>query len=204
MKSKLGKGIVAEDKSDERLVTEAQSGVSESFDELVRRYQHRVYAIAYRMVYNREDALDICQETFIRAYGSLPKYRPSGSFRQWLFTIATNLSIDHLRRVRRRPSQAVEDQMLDLEALSASLLSTDGPAREVYAREIGAAIRLAVDGLSDKQKTVFVMRYYEGLSLKEISEIIDCTLGSVKVHLFRATRKLRNELEWLRALDREG
>jgi RNA polymerase sigma-70 factor (ECF subfamily) len=184
---------------DELLVKEVLRGRSGSFDTLVKRYQSIVYATAYRFVQNREDALDIAQDVFLKTYRSLDKWRPTGRFKSWLLRIAVNMSIDHLRRRSRKPRFVGTEDLRQVghEAVKEHV-QPKKPSDVVSDSELGGLIRKAVDKLPEKQKVVFVLRHYEGLLLKEIAEIMNCTEGTVKTHLFRATGKLRGELQDLR------
>ncbi len=184
---------------DELLVKEVLRGRSGSFDTLVKRYQSVVYATTYRFVQNREDALDIAQEVFLKTYRSLDKWRPTGRFKSWLLRIAVNMSIDHLRRRNRKPRFVGTEDLRQFghEAVKEHLQPRK-PSDMVSDSELGGLIRKAVDKLPEKQKVVFMLRHYEGLLLKEIAEIMNCTEGTVKTHLFRATGKLRGELQELR------
>lgn len=194
-----GKEYSLSEIEDELLVKEALRGRSGSFDTLVKRYQSIVYATTYRFVQNREDALDIAQEVFLKTYRSLDKWRPTGRFKSWLLRIAVNMSIDHLRRRSRKPRFVGTEDLRQVghEAVKEHVQPRK-PSEIVSDSELGGLIRKAVDKLPEKQKVVFVLRHYEGLLLKEIAEIMNCTEGTVKTHLFRATGKLRGELQELR------
>ncbi len=194
-----GKEYVLSEIEDELLVKEALRGRSGSFDTLVKRYQSIVYATTYRFLQNREDALDIAQEVFLKTYRSLDKWRPTGRFKSWLLRIAVNMSIDHLRRRSRKPRFVGTEELRQVghEAVKEHVQPRK-PSDIVSDSELGGLIRKAVDKLPEKQKVVFVLRHYEGLLLKEIAEIMNCTEGTVKTHLFRATGKLRGELQELR------
>jgi RNA polymerase sigma-70 factor (ECF subfamily) len=193
------RGSVFRETEDELLVKQVLRGESGSFDTLVRRYQSRVYATAYRFVQNREDALDIAQEVFLKAFRSLHTWRPTGRFRSWLLRITVNMSIDHLRRRSRMPRFIGTEEIRQSgpEAVKAHVLLRK-PSDKASDAELSSLIREAVDRLPEKQKVVFVLRHYEGLLLKEIAEIMNCTEGTVKTHLFRATGKLRDELQEVR------
>jgi RNA polymerase sigma-70 factor (ECF subfamily) len=186
-------------RQDELLVRDALRGESGSFDTLVRRYQSVVYAVTYRLVQNREDALDIAQDVFVKAFRSLHTWQPTGAFKSWLLRIATNMSIDHLRRRSRTPTFVDTNALGQLgpDAVEEGARIKE-PSERVSELELGAVIRTAVDTLPEKQRTVFILRHYEGLPLREIAEIMNCTEGTIKTHLFRATGKLRNELDGVR------
>jgi len=184
---------------DELLVRQAVRGDSAAFDTIVRRYQSITYAVAYRFVQNRDDALDIAQEVFVKAFRSLSTWKPTGSFKSWLLRIATNMSIDHLRRRGRMPVFVATEELREAgREVVDERLRVKEPSDHASDSELGVLIHTAVDQLPEKQKIVFILRHYQGLSLKEIANVMDCTEGTVKTHLFRATGKLRNELDDVR------
>jgi len=167
-----------------------------AFDELVRRHQGRVYAVAYRVTGNREDALDVAQEVLLKAYRKIHTWQPTSGFVPWLLRLTTNQSIDLLRWRKRRKHEPLDTEAGHAEPADPSVaLNTEDRVR---ALEIDARVHGALDVLSPAQRSVFVMRHYEGLQLAEIAEVLGCTVGSVKVHLFRALKKLQNELQDLR------
>ena len=180
---------------DKQLALALQGGDEGAFDEIVRRYQGRVYAVAYRMTGNREDALDVAQESLVKAYRKIDSWKPTGGFLPWLLRLTSNHSIDFLRKRNRRQHERLDESYVpetegaDVEPRT---LTTE---TEVRAREIDDRIRGALHVLSPTQREVFMLRHYEGLQLAEIAEHLGCTVGSVKVHLFRALKKLRVELE---------
>ena len=180
--------------SDTELALALKAGDDRAFETLVRRYQGRVFAVAYRITGNREDALDVAQESLLKAYRKIGIWQPTGGFLPWLLRLTSNQSIDHLRRRKRHQHESLDEAFIP---------TTEGAAVEPYvqavdvavrANEIDARVRASLRVLSPTQKTVFVLRHYEGLQLSEIAEQLGCTVGSVKVHLFRALKKLRGEL----------
>ena len=180
---------------DNALALAVKAGELSAYDELVRRHQARVFAVAYRFASNREDALDIAQEALFKAYRKIHSWEPRGGFVPWLMRLTTNQAIDHLRRNKRRKTvQLTEECSGDGTGVP---LERQRPQPEAAARagEIDDRVQRALEVLSDAQRQVFVLRHYEGLQLAEIAEALGCSVGSVKVHLFRAVRKLRCELE---------
>ncbi|MDX9973604.1 MAG: RNA polymerase sigma factor [FCB group bacterium] len=177
---------------DEELALALKAGDEAAFDELVRRCQGRVYAVAYRITGNREDALDVAQEVLLKAYRKIDSWQPTRGFLPWLMRLTTNQSIDHLRRQRRHKHEAFEEALGGENVLEPATQET---ARDVRANEIDGRVQKALVVLSPTQRAVFVLRHYEGLALAEIAESLRCTVGSVKVHLFRALKKLQKELE---------
>ena len=174
-----------DDREDEDLATALKRGDQQAFDVLVARHQGRVYAAAYRLTQNREDALDVAQDAFLKAYRKIDSWQPTGGFLPWLLRLTTNQAIDWLRQHRRHRHEP-------LEAWHAP--ETHASATEVRAREIDERIRASLVVLSTTQRTVFALRHYEGLPLSDIADQLGCTVGSVKVHLFRAMKKLQKEL----------
>jgi len=182
------------DLGDTDLAIAWKRGDPRAFDELVRRFQGRVYAVAYRVTGNREDALDVAQEALIKAYQRINTWQPTGGFLPWLLRLTTNQAIDHLRRRKRQPQERLDETFVpDSEGASVEP-AVESAGQTVRAHEIDERVRGALHTLSPSQRTVFVLRHYEGQSLAEIAAQMGCTVGSVKVHLFRSLQKLRKEL----------
>jgi RNA polymerase sigma-70 factor (ECF subfamily) len=176
--------------SDEDLALALKAGDEAAFDELVRRCQGRVYAVAYRITCNREDALDVTQETLLKAFRKIGSWQPTRGFLPWLMRLTTNQSIDHLRRQRRHRHETFDEAV----GTEGNEPATQETAREVRANEIDRRVQRAMAVLSPTQRAVFALRHYEGLALADIAESLGCTVGSVKVHLFRALKKMQREL----------
>lgn len=179
---------------DNELALAMKRGDQAAFAELVRRHQGRVFAVAYRLTGNREDALDVTQDALIKAYSRIGFWRPVGGFLPWLLRLTRNQAIDHIRRRKRRSAEPLDDALRPKS--DGSALEPSAPLTEEVARghEIDERVRGALRKLSPSQSAVFVLRHYEGLALAEIAEELGCTVGSVKVHLFRAVKKLRAAL----------
>lgn len=177
---------------DETLVERFRRGDDTAFDELVVRHQGKVYAIAYRMTRNREDSLDIAQEVFVRAHRGIAKWKPIKGFQHWLYRIATNLTIDVIRKRKRRRAVIVEGEDFSMDRGSVAPATVRDPVRSLELEDIGTRLRAALDTLPDRQRAVMLLRYYEDLSIKEIASTLGCTEGTVKTHLFRGTGKLRS------------
>jgi RNA polymerase sigma-70 factor (ECF subfamily) len=178
--------------SDEELALALQNGEEPAFDELVRRHQNRVYAVAYRVTGNREDALDVAQEVFVKLHQNIGAWKPKGSFAAWLMRLAANRAIDFVRKNKRHKHAVFEEAEHGAQAAGAAHMDT---ARRADASEIDERVQSALQALSARQRTVFVLRHYEGMALTEIADAMGCTVGSVKVHLFRAAKKLQKQLE---------
>lgn len=177
--------------SDASLVERARAGDESAYAELVGRHQRRVYAVAYRVTGSHEDALDVAQEVFVKAHAKLGAWKPQAPFGAWLIRLAVNRAIDHRRQNRRRDARRGEQASLH-EVAGPRGYAADADARR---NEIDARVQRAMDVLSPAQRTVFVLRHYEGLAMAEIAPVLGCSVGSVKVHLFRAVRRLRAQLK---------
>lgn len=187
------------DRSDRELVRASRQGDKEAFRELVERYQRKIVSVALGMVHNREDALEIAQETFVKAYESLGNFKGDSSFYTWIYRIVVNLAIDFQRRERRRPTVGLEDQSLggsgegyDIPAKEETL--TD-PFEQTHAREIGGRVAEAVNELTPDHKAVILLREVEGLSYDEISRVMQCSKGTVMSRLHYARKKLQKKLQ---------
>lgn len=177
---------------DNELALAAQAGDREAFADLVRRNQSLVYRVAFRLTGDREAAFDVSQDVFVKAFGALSKWQPSGSFRAWLVRLTSNASIDHLRRRKRRsPERLVREIERRPKARHWLEGDTNTTDQQVRGQEIEERVREAMSELSPTQEKVFVLRHYEELQLSEIADILGSSEGSIKVHLFRALRKLR-------------
>lgn len=182
-------------RGDEDLALAHKAGDTLAFEELVRRHQGRVYAIAYRITGNREDALDVAQEAFVKAFRKIDAWQPVGGFLPWLLRLTVNQSIDALRRKKRRRHESLDNVAVEALAVAENTAPGSDTERCVRAGEIAVRVQQALEVLSPSQRSVFVMRHYEGLQLAEIAAVLGCTVGSVKVHLFRALRKLQTQLK---------
>lgn len=170
------------------LARKAQAGDLQAFEELVRAYRNDVFALSYHFVRNREEAWDISQEVFIKAFRSLKHFRGEASFKSWLLRITANQCKDQLKK--RRLDTVSFEEAIQTDAPGAEL----GPARQSEAHELGAAIEKAVASLPVKHRTAFILREMEGLSYQEMAEAMDCNLGTVMSRLHHARKKLQEAL----------
>jgi RNA polymerase sigma-70 factor (ECF subfamily) len=192
----------AHDSDEEKLLIEqAQSGDRMAFEELIRRHDREVLRLAFHMLGNREEAREVFQETFLKAYRSLSRFRFESSFYTWIYRIATNVGLDHLRKRQtlkeevsyESDSEAHPDRPAIKDTLAATTYYSN-PERRLYGKEVGARIQEALKTLSEKERLVFELRHYQGLRLKMIGEIMGSTEETAKNYLFRATQKLRSHL----------
>jgi RNA polymerase sigma-70 factor, ECF subfamily len=171
--------------SDFELIDRVIGGNRLAFEELVDRYKKSVYALTYRMVHNYEDAADLAQETFLKAYLGLRRFKKHASFHTWLYRITINLCINHLRRKGSR----------QFEELDRVELVTEPDVLDRLAREeVQSTVNRAVNALPEKQRAAVILRVYQGLSHQEISEVLGCSVGTVKANYFHAIRNLRKSL----------
>ena len=179
--------------TDEELVARSIGGDSDSFNELIHRWERPIYVLAYRQLGREEDARDVCQETFLRAYRALPGFRGQAKFSSWLYRIALNLCRDWMRRARRVPEvQAPED--VDLMELAAAREPSESIEDRVARRDLSRAVESAMALLSEEQRTAIVLKEYHGLTFQEIAELVGCPLSTVKTRLYQGLTVLRREL----------
>ena len=173
-------------KADLDLVRDFRSGSVESFNEIVRRYREKVYWIARRVVGTHDDADDVVQEVFVRVYDSLKRFRGDSNFYTWLYRISVNVSLSAIRakRIKNfvRSEEVVEHLVSDEE------LADDKILRDEYEK----VLKQAIDRLPPKQKTTFVMRYYEEMEFEEMSKVLNKSVGGLKANYFHAVRKIRD------------
>jgi RNA polymerase sigma-70 factor, ECF subfamily len=181
--------------TDEELALALQSGDERAFNELVRRHQGRIYAVAYRVTSNREDALDVAQEVLVKMYRKIDTWRPTNGFLPWMMRLTVNHSIDMLRRGKRHRHAPLDESFNTGDGSTAIEPSQEDTGRDVRSNEIEERVQKALGVLSPAQRSVFVMRHYEGMQLADIAVALGCTTGSVKVHLFRALKKMQEELK---------
>lgn len=174
-----------EPRSDIELVQEVRNGRRQAFTELMRKYQERVYWVARRIVGSHDDADDIVQETFVKAYLALGEFRGDSSFFTWIYRIAVNLSLNALRK------RQVLNYLHESELLSRILPSSDDPGKDLENSETESALQRAVATLPEKQKAVFVMRYFDEMTYEEIGRVLKTSVGGLKANYFHALRKVR-------------
>lgn len=189
--------------SDQDVVARARDGEESAYRELVRRYERPVFSLIYRMVRDREIAEDLSQETFIKVLNAIASYRPEFKFSSWVFKIANNTAIDHLRRkeldtlsLEGSPHAATPEAM----EATALQLGTEraSPLDNVSSRELGGEIEAAINRLRPEYRSCILLRHVEGRAYEEIAEILGLPLGTVKTYIHRARNELRVMLAHLR------
>jgi RNA polymerase sigma-70 factor (ECF subfamily) len=179
--------------SDEELVTLSQGGDLDSFNQLVLRWERPIYALAYRVIGREEDARDVAQETFLRAFRALKGFKGQAKFSSWLYRITLNLCRDWIRRERRAPvAQAPEG--IDIIELAGEATPTESIEELVGRRQLGRAVSKAMALLPEDQRTAIILKEYHGLTFQEIAELLDCPLSTVKTRLYQGLSVVRKQL----------
>jgi RNA polymerase sigma-70 factor (ECF subfamily) len=186
--------------TDQEVVELARKADETAYRELLRRYQRPVFSLIYRMVRDRELAEDLSQETFVKVLNALDRYRPEYKFSSWVFKIANNAAIDHLRRkeldtlsLQGGPDATTPERV---EATALQLGDhTESPLDELEARELGSTIERAIGQLRPEYRSCIILRHVEGRPYDEIAVILDLPLGTVKTYIHRARAELRESLE---------
>jgi RNA polymerase sigma-70 factor, ECF subfamily len=174
------------EESDALAIAKAKAGDSDGFRSLVERHGRGVFRLAFRMTGNESDAEDIVQETFMRAYKQLNRYESRSSFSTWLYRIASNCSVDLIRSRKVRQPVEVPETLRD---------HAPEPDRLMYSSQVQDRVSEAMDQLSGQERTAFVLRHFEGLSIDEISGALGLNANAAKHSIFRAVQKLRKALE---------
>ncbi len=188
---------------DADVVALAQQGRDTAFRELIRRYERPVFSLIYRMVRDRELSEDLAQDTFIKVLNHLDRYRPEFKLSSWLFKIANNVAIDHLRR-RQLETVSIDGSphAMTMDAVEATSFDVVGQQEsaldELEARELGTSIESAIAQLRPEYRSCIMLRHVEGRSYEEIATTLDLPLGTVKTYIHRARHELRKSLEHLR------
>jgi RNA polymerase sigma-70 factor (ECF subfamily) len=179
--------------TDEELVAKSIGGDADSFNELVLRWERPIYALAYRTIGREEDARDVCQETFLRAFRALPGFRGQAKFSSWLYRIALNLCRDWMRRERRAPVvQPPED--VDIIEMATAAEPSESIEDLVARKDLSRLVEAAMALLPEEQRTAIVLKEYHGLTFQEIAELVGCPLSTVKTRLYQGLVVLRREL----------
>jgi RNA polymerase sigma-70 factor (ECF subfamily) len=182
--------------AEQELVRRARRGDLEAYDDLVRRLQERIYATIYHMTSNHEDANDLAQDTFIKAYQALKSFKGSSSFYTWVYRIAVNKTINFLKQRKGRAHLSLND--LDVNAENdpdlVALVSDKTPRREANLNELQGKLNEAMQKLSEPHRLVVALHDVQGLAHEEIAEIMDCNIGTVRSRLFYARQQLQSYL----------
>lgn len=184
--------------SDQDLVKRAKKGDSRAFDLLVIKYQHRILALIRRYIFDADEAQDVAQEAFIKAYRALPGFRGDSAFYTWLYRIAVNTAKNWIVAKGRRPPDS------DIDAEEAEqFVSTEGlhefgtPEANLLSEELKQSIHQAISSLPDELKTAITLREFEAMSYEEIAEVMSCPVGTVRSRIFRAREAIDNAIRHL-------
>jgi RNA polymerase sigma-70 factor (ECF subfamily) len=186
------------DVSDLELVKQCQAGQTEAFDELVSRYRTRVFAMIYNMVHNEQDAWDLAQESFVKAWKSIKRFRRHSSFYTWVYRIVMNVTIDWLRKKQIKGAGSEFDDSIQLKEIDPASRTVPKaeplPHERMERNEIRAKIDNAIGQLSPEHRAVILMKEIEDMQYHEIAETLGCSIGTVMSRLFYARKKLQNLL----------
>jgi RNA polymerase sigma-70 factor (ECF subfamily) len=195
--SKDEPAATADGSSDLELVGRCQQGDRDAFNELITRYRQRCFAMIYQMVRNEEDAWDLAQDGFVKAWKSLPNFRGQSAFYTWLYRIMANVSLDWLRRKHVRGEAEFNDE-IGIQSVEAGAPTAPKPIRQpaerLADREVRDRVEAAIAKLSPEHRAVIVFRELEGLDYQEIADAIGCSIGTVMSRLFYARKKLQTLL----------
>ena len=172
---------------DADLVRLCQNGDMAAFGQLFHKYHERVYSTAYRMTGNQQDAEDLTQEIFLKAYQSINKFRFRSAFSSWLYRLAVNSCIDELRKRKKNDATPLTEEMPEMDV--------NTPEDQAISREREGQIWGAINSLNERERAIVILRDVEGLSYNEIAEVLRCSLGRVKSRLHEARQKLKAALE---------
>ena len=181
---------------DRELVRKAQAGEMDAYDQLVRKYQERIYGTIYHMTSNHEDANDLAQETFVKAYSALKNFKGDSSFFTWVYRIAVNKTINFLKQRKNRSFLSLNDldQNVEHDQELVELVSEQTPRRAAGLTELQEKLNEAMQKLSDDHRMVVTLHDVQGLSHEEIGKIMDCNTGTVRSRLFYARQQLQANL----------
>ena len=184
--------------TDRTFVARVRAGDADAYRVLVERHGRALFRLAFRMTGNQQDAEDVVQESFLRAYRQISKFDERASFGTWLYRIAANCSLDLVRSRKRRSEHQplLGDSPAEVDDPVLSLPSTDPtPERAALSSEVRDRLAEAMNELSATERTAFVLRHFEGMRIEEVSRVLECQPGAAKHSVFRAVQKLRRALE---------
>jgi RNA polymerase sigma-70 factor (ECF subfamily) len=181
--------------NDAGLVTRTRAGDTDAFRVLVERHSRPLFRLAYRMTGNQQDAEDVVQESFLRAYKQLGRFDERASFGTWLYRIAVNCSLDLVRSRKRRNELAAPAESEKDDPTLALPSHDPAPDRVAMSGEVRCRVAEAMTELSASERTAFVLRHFEGMSIEDVSRVLGCQPGAAKHSVFRAVQKLRRTLE---------
>ena len=179
--------------TDEELVARSKTGDTESFNQLVKRWERPIFALAYRTLGREEDARDVTQETFLRAFRALGGFKGDAKFSSWLYRIALNLCRDWIRKDRRAPMVAVPDGV-EVEQLAVDRQPVQSVEDLAARAELGRVVAKAMERLPAEQRQAIILKEYHGLTFQEIADLMKCPLSTVKTRVYQGLLTLRTQL----------
>lgn len=184
------------DPSDHDLVARARARDMLAYDELIRRYQRKIYQLVYNMTSNREDAEDLTQDVFVKAYSALEHFKGDSSFYTWVYRIAVNRTINYLKKRKRNAALSLDDmdQAVERDPDYVELRSRESPVRDATLSELQKKLNEALQTLSEKHRTVVVLHDIQGIQHDEIGRMLGCSEGTVRSRLFYARQELQKQL----------
>ncbi|MEE2636259.1 MAG: RNA polymerase sigma factor [Acidobacteriota bacterium] len=187
--------IIGMQRTDEELVALAITGDPDSFNQLIVRWERPIFALAFRVIGREEDARDVCQETFFRAFRGIKGFKGQAKFSSWLYRIALNLCRDWIRRERRSAVLTPLESETDTPPASEGASAVETAEDRTVRRDLGRVITEAMSALSEDQRTTIVLKEYHGLTFQEIADLQACPLSTVKTRLYQGLTVLRRQLE---------
>ena len=178
------------------LVFKAQQGDLQAFDELVERYHGKIYGLTYNMTSNREDAEDLTQEVFVKAFNALPRFKGKSSFYTWVYRIAVNKTINYRKKRNRKRALSLDqfDQEIKTDDIYHDLTAKGSPLRNLSLTELQKKLNEALQTLSEKHRTVVIMHDMQGIPHEEIAKVVGASVGTIRSRLFYARRQMQTEL----------
>ncbi len=189
--------------TDEELVARSKTGDMDSFNQLVKRWERPIFALAYRTLGREEDARDVTQETFLRAFRALSGFKGDAKFSSWLYRIALNLCRDWMRKERRTPVVAVPEGV-DVEQLAADRGPVETVEDLAARSELSREVARAMESLPAEQRQAIILKEYHGLTFQEIADLMKCPLSTVKTRVYQGLSTLRKQLGQQMAPRRES
>jgi len=192
----MGKGLMADNIADKEIIERVKNGDKKAYDLLVLKYQQRVINLISRFVKNYADALDISQETFIKAYKALPNFRGESAFYTWLYRIAVNTAKNHLTVQSRKITKSDYD-VAEIEQIEGNMTLTEQttPENLLIKDELQETILNTIENLPEDLKSAIMLREIEGLSYEEIATVMECPVGTVRSRIFRARETIDNKIK---------